>query len=66
MAVFSELSFAVCWQGRLVLQITALILTAIVNYSSDGGQSCGKGRKVWVIKYCLCTIGTAKAGRNAE
>ena len=24
-AAFSELSFAVCWQGRLVLWITALI-----------------------------------------
>ena len=26
MAVFSELSFAVRWQGRLVLQITALVV----------------------------------------
>ena len=45
-AAFSELSFPVHWQGRLVLRVTALIQWQVVNYSSDGGQSCGKGRRV--------------------
>ena len=29
---------------RLVLQVTAQIWCQVVNYSSDGGQSCWKGR----------------------
>ena len=45
-AAFSELSFALCWQGRLVLRVTALIERQVINYSSNGGQSYRKGRQV--------------------
>ena len=42
---FSEPSFAARWQGRkakqrLVLQVTAIMESQVVNYSSDNGQSC--------------------------
>ena len=48
-AAFSELSFAALAgkaKQRLVLRVTTLIQCHVVNYSSDGGQSCRKVRRV--------------------
>ena len=54
--VFSELYFAVHWQGRLsrgyiVLWVTVLICQ-VVNSSGDGGQSYSKDRRVSTNRGC--------------
>ena len=69
MAAFSELSFAVRWQGRLVLRTAVLsngkLLTtaAMVAYLAEKVEKCLLNR---VVKYCLRTIRTADAVRNTE
>ena len=47
-AAFSEFYFAVRWQGRLS--------GGQVNYSSDGGQSCPKGRRVYAKSGSLSIV----------
>ena len=67
-AAFSELPFAVHWQGRLALQITALtneLLTTamMVDNLAEKVEKCPINQ---VVKYCLHTIGTTKAVRYTE